>query len=136
MTLALAAVANLAWFYFIFKYEGLKNIVIHIFGNKADKNEVGIYILIFIAVGVIEIVSILFRPVSLTFRLFGNVFIEGEFHSMFRPVSLSLHGYYRFHCIMEEKVFCPSTCFHASHCRLHRSDVNHGEELFHKFLER
>jgi len=30
--------------------------------------------LIFILVGFIEVISILFRPVSLSFRLFGNVF--------------------------------------------------------------
>ena len=89
MTFALAAVANLCWLYFIFKFEGLKNIAIHIFGNKADKKEVGIYVFIgliqlFFAVGLIEIVSILFRPVSLTFRLFGNVFGgESLLHSMF-----------------------------------------------------
>ena len=29
---------------------------------------------LFLAVGVIEILSIIFRPVSLTFRLYGNVF--------------------------------------------------------------
>ena len=92
MTLALAAVANLAWLYFIFKYEGLKNIVVHIFGNKADKNEVGIYtfiglIPIFFAVGVIEVISILFRPVSLSFRLFGNVYGgESLLHKMFTIV--------------------------------------------------
>ena len=92
LTLALAAVANLAWLYFIFKYEGLKNIVVHIFGNKADKNEVGIYtfiglIPIFFAVGVIEVISILFRPVSLSFRLFGNVYGgESLLHKMFTIV--------------------------------------------------
>lgn len=89
MTLALASVANICWLYFIFKFEGLKNIVIHIFGNKADKKEVGLVVFfglfpLFLAVGVIEIVSILFRPVSLTFRLFGNVFGgESLLHSMF-----------------------------------------------------
>ena len=89
MTLALAAVANVCWLYFIFKYEGLKSILIHIFGNKADKKEVGIYffiglIPIFIGVGLIEIISILFRPVSLSFRLFGNVFGgENLLHKMF-----------------------------------------------------
>ena len=89
MTLALAAVANLAWLYFIFKYEGFKSIMVHIFGNKADKNEVGIYtfiglIPIFFAVGVIEVISILFRPVSLSFRLFGNVYGgENLLHKMF-----------------------------------------------------
>jgi F-type H+-transporting ATPase subunit a len=39
---------------------------------------------IFLAVGFIEVISIIFRPVSLTFRLFGNVFGgESLLHSMF-----------------------------------------------------
>ena len=39
---------------------------------------------LFLAVGFIEILSILFRPVSLSFRLFGNVFGgESLLHSMF-----------------------------------------------------
>lgn len=49
------------------------------FGNKADKRDVpaAVYYflsLIFFAVGFIEIISVIFRPVSLSFRLFGNVF--------------------------------------------------------------
>jgi F-type H+-transporting ATPase subunit a len=31
-------------------------------------------VVVFLAVGVLEVVSILFRPVSLSFRLFGNIF--------------------------------------------------------------
>ncbi len=89
MTLALSLVANLFWVYFIVKYAGLKAIVKDWFGNKADKKEVHILMfaalsLIFIAVGFIEVLSIVFRPVSLTFRLFGNVFGgESLLHSMF-----------------------------------------------------
>jgi len=89
MTLALALVANACWIYFIFKYAGFKAIIKDWFGNKADKNEVhfimfSILSIIFIAVGFIEILSIIFRPVSLTFRLFGNVFGgESLLHSMF-----------------------------------------------------
>ena len=89
MTLALALVANLFWVYFIVKFAGLKAIVKDWFGNKADKSEVSSLIfgflgVIFLAVGFIEVVSILFRPVSLTFRLFGNVFGgESLLHSMF-----------------------------------------------------
>ena len=104
MTLALAAVANLAWLYFIFKYEGLKSIIVHIFGNKADKNEVGIYtviglIPIFFAVGVIEVISIMFRPVSLSFRLFGNVYGgESLLHKMFTIVP-GFEWIVRFHFI-------------------------------------
>ena len=89
MTLALALVANLFWIYFIVKFAGFKAIIKDWFGNKAEKSEVsslifGLLGIIFLAVGVIEVLSILFRPVSLTFRLFGNVFGgESLLHSMF-----------------------------------------------------
>ena len=89
MTLALALVANIFWIYFIFKFAGIRAIIKDWFGNKADKNEVSSLIfallgIIFLAVGVIEVISILFRPVSLTFRLFGNVFGgESLLHKMF-----------------------------------------------------
>lgn len=89
MTLALALVANLFWIYFIVKYAGINAIIKDWFGNKAEKSEVSSSIfaflgVIFLAVGFIEVVSILFRPVSLTFRLFGNVFGgESLLHSMF-----------------------------------------------------
>ena len=50
-----------------------------LFGNKASKDELPLpmYLMlsvIFLGVGVIEIVSIAFRPISLSFRLFGNVY--------------------------------------------------------------
>ena len=89
MTLALALVANLCWVYFIVRYAGLKAIIKDWFGNKADKTQVNLLIfgllgILFIAVGFIEVLSILFRPVSLTFRLFGNVYGgESLLHSMF-----------------------------------------------------
>lgn len=79
MTLALAIVSFVAWIYFIFRYAGLKTIVYDIFGNKANKSEVpgAIYyflFLVFFGVGLIECVSIIFRLVSLSFRLYGNIF--------------------------------------------------------------
>ena len=89
MTLALALVANLCWVYFIVKYAGFKAIMKDWFGNKADKKQVPFFVfgllgILFIAVGLIEVLSILFRPISLTFRLFGNVYGgESLLHSMF-----------------------------------------------------
>jgi F-type H+-transporting ATPase subunit a len=80
MTIALALVSAVAaWTYFVLRYAGIKVLIYDLFGNKADPKEVPkiIYILlfpIFFMVGIIEVVSILFRPVSLSFRLFGNVF--------------------------------------------------------------
>ena len=78
-TLGLALVSFGAWAILIFKYAGPKAVLFDWFGNKADKRDVpaAVYYflsLVFFAVGFIEIISIVFRPVSLSFRLFGNVF--------------------------------------------------------------
>jgi F-type H+-transporting ATPase subunit a len=87
-TVALAIVSMVCWFYFIMRYAGPSLVLKDIFGNKADKSEVpaAIYyplFLVFFAVGLIEIISIAFRPISLSFRLFGNVFGgENLLHSM------------------------------------------------------
>jgi F-type H+-transporting ATPase subunit a len=87
-TIALALVAFVAWFYFIMRYAGPALVFKDIFGNKADKNEIPALIyyplfLVFGAVGLIEIVSIVFRPISLSFRLFGNVYGgENLLHAM------------------------------------------------------
>lgn len=87
-TLALAAVAFLGWFYFIMRYAGPAFVLKDIFGNKADKKETPAVIyyplyIIFFAAGLIEVISIAFRPVSLSFRLFGNIFGgENLMHAM------------------------------------------------------
>ncbi len=78
-TLGLALVSFGAWAILIFKYAGPKAVFFDWFGNKADKRDVpaAVYYflsIVFFAVGFIEIISIVFRPVSLSFRLFGNVF--------------------------------------------------------------
>ena len=78
-TLALAIISFLAWIYFVGKYVGLKGFLKDTFGNKADKNEIALPIyfslfFVFFAVGCIDIVSILMRLLSLSFRLFGNNF--------------------------------------------------------------
>ncbi len=78
-TMALAVVAVIGWLYLAFRYAGPKALAHEVFGNKADKKTTALPLylflgLIFLGVGGIEIVSYLFRPVSLTFRLFGNVF--------------------------------------------------------------
>lgn len=87
-TLALAAVAFVAWFYLIMRYAGPIFVLKDIFGNKADKKETPAIIyyplfIIFIGAGLIEVVSIAFRPVSLSFRLFGNIYGgENLMHAM------------------------------------------------------
>ncbi len=87
-TLALSIISFAAWTYFVLRYAGLKVLIFDLFGNKADKKEIGfpMWILlsfIFLGVGGIEVVSIAFRLISLSFRLYGNVFGgENLIHSL------------------------------------------------------
>ena len=87
-TIALSLVAIGGWFYFIMRYAGPVFVLKDLFGNKADKKETPAIIyyplfIIFFAAGLIEVISIAFRPVSLSFRLFGNIFGgENLMHSM------------------------------------------------------
>lgn len=79
LTLALSIVSFVSWIYFIIRYAGPKAIAYDLFGNKADKRDlpsIAYYFLfiIFFGVGIIELISIVFRLVSLSFRLFGNIF--------------------------------------------------------------
>ena len=50
--------------------------MLHIFGPKGETTGAlkVLMIVVFFVVGVLEVVSILFRPVSLSFRLYGNIF--------------------------------------------------------------
>lgn len=78
-TIALSLVSFGAWFILIFKYAGPKLIWHDLFGNKAGKNELHpamYYFLtvVFFLVGIVELISIGMRPVTLSARLFGNVF--------------------------------------------------------------
>lgn len=78
-TIALALVSFGAWIILIFKYAGPKLIWQDLFGNKSDKRELHpvmyqFLTLVFLAVGLIEIISIFIRPVTLAARLFGNIY--------------------------------------------------------------
>jgi len=50
--------------------------LLHLFAPKGETTGLLklLMVVVFIAVGFLEVVSILFRPVSLSFRLFGNIF--------------------------------------------------------------
>jgi len=78
-TLALAVISFGGWLWFVLRYAGLRTLARETFGNKAERSEVSgpmyaFLTVLFLAVGVIEVISILFRPVSLAFRLYGNIF--------------------------------------------------------------
>jgi len=77
--IGLSIIGMIFWAYLVLKVSGMKFFLWELFGNKADKSETPapIYLLltpIFICVGFIEIISIAIRPVSLSFRLYGNIF--------------------------------------------------------------
>jgi F-type H+-transporting ATPase subunit a len=78
-TIALALISFGAWFIIIFKYAGPKIILHDLFGNKADKKDLPTVVyygfsVVFLFVGLIEVLSIVIRPITLSARLFGNVY--------------------------------------------------------------
>ena len=76
MTLAMAVVFMIFWLWWSIGEVGLKGFLSHIFGVKGGLTGFMAIVLIpiFLFVGLIEVVSMAFRPVSLSLRLFGNVF--------------------------------------------------------------
>jgi len=76
MTLAMAMIFFVCWTIWAFQANGAGGFILHLFGPKGDTTGAlkVLMIAVFVLVGVLEVVSILFRPVSLSFRLFGNIF--------------------------------------------------------------
>jgi F-type H+-transporting ATPase subunit a len=76
MTLAMSTVFFACWIWWALQANGPGGLIMHIFGPKGKTKGFMkvLMVVIFFCVGFIEIVSILFRPVSLSFRLYGNVF--------------------------------------------------------------
>jgi F-type H+-transporting ATPase subunit a len=76
MTLAMAMIFFACWLVWALQANGPGGFILHLFGPKGDTTGAlkVLMIFVFIVVGVLEVVSILFRPVSLSFRLYGNIF--------------------------------------------------------------
>ena len=85
MTLGMAAVFMLVWTWITISEVGVWGFIVHTFGPKGGLTGFLKWVLIpiFIFVGLIEIISIAFRPVSLSLRLLGNVYAgETLLHTM------------------------------------------------------
>ena len=85
LTLGMALVFSVFWVIWSFQELGVGGFFGHIFGPKGDVSGILKYplIAIFIFVGLIEVISIAFRPVSLSLRLFGNIYAgENLMHTM------------------------------------------------------
>jgi F-type H+-transporting ATPase subunit a len=76
MTFAMSAIFMVLWLVWALRSNGIWGFALHLFGPKGESSGFIKYmmIVIFFAVGFLEIISIAFRPISLSFRLYGNVF--------------------------------------------------------------
>ena len=76
MTIAMAAVSMVLWFIWTMQVTGPVAFVKELFGVKGGMKGPILILLVplFLFVGVLEVVSILVRPVSLSLRLYGNIF--------------------------------------------------------------
>ena len=89
LTLAMALIFFGCWIVWAFQEVGAGGIVKELFGAKGETTGImkPVMAVIFLAAGLLEIISILFRPVSLSFRLYGNVFAgENMLETMARMV--------------------------------------------------
>jgi len=75
-TLALGALFFLFWFIWAWKENGPVGILKHIFAPKGDMKGIMYFVMavVFLAVGFLEVFSIIIRPFSLALRLYGNIF--------------------------------------------------------------
>lgn len=76
LTLAMAVVFFICWILWAVQSVGPIGFLKHLFAPKGDSTGALklLLIVVFFAVGILEIVSILFRPISLSLRLFGNIY--------------------------------------------------------------
>jgi F-type H+-transporting ATPase subunit a len=76
MTSAMAAMFMVCWLFWALQSDGVWGFALHIFGPKGENSGFIKYmmIVVFFLVGFLELLSIAFRPISLSFRLYGNIF--------------------------------------------------------------
>jgi F-type H+-transporting ATPase subunit a len=76
MTLAMAIIFFISWIVWAVREVGVRGILRELFAPKGESNGAlkALMVVVFFAAGLLEIVSILFRPISLSFRLYGNIF--------------------------------------------------------------
>lgn len=76
LTAAMAVTFALLWFYWAITENGFKGFMSHIFAPKGNFGGAMLVMMIpvFLFVGVLEVISIMIRPVALSFRLYGNIY--------------------------------------------------------------
>jgi F-type H+-transporting ATPase subunit a len=76
LTLAMALIFFALWLVWAFQEVGARGVAKELFAPKGETTGALklLMVVVFFAAGCLEIISILFRPVSLSFRLYGNIF--------------------------------------------------------------
>jgi F-type H+-transporting ATPase subunit a len=92
MTLAMALVFFVCWVVWAVREVGLTGFFKELFAPKGESAGFlkVLLVVVFFAAGCLEVISILFRPVSLSFRLYGNIF-AGE--NMLETMSKLVPGF-------------------------------------------
>jgi len=89
LTLAMALIFFACWIVWALQEVGVRGMAKELFGAKGETSGFmkPVMAVIFLAAGLLEIISILFRPISLSFRLYGNVYAgENMLEAMSRLV--------------------------------------------------
>lgn len=89
MTFAMSAIFMVLWLIWAVQSNGIWGFALHLFGPKGENTGFIKYamIVVFFAVGCLEVLSIAFRPIALSFRLYGNIFAgENLLEAMSRTV--------------------------------------------------
>ena len=146
MTLALAMTFFVLWLFWSIQANGIGGFLSHIFFYHGDAAGLmrPLLFLIFFLVGFLEIISFMIRPVSLTFRLYGNIYageslLEKMLH-MGGPVfgwlaALPFFGLELMVGIIQALVFMLLTAVFTSlmckHDDEHHAEEGHGQKQAH-----
>jgi len=92
MTFAMSSIFFVMWCVWALQANGVGGFIKHLFAPKGETQGFMkvMMIVVFIAVGFLEVISIAFRPVSLSFRLFGNIFAGENLLESMQNVSPAL----------------------------------------------
>jgi F-type H+-transporting ATPase subunit a len=92
LTLAMSMTFFAAWLFWALRETGLRGVLRELFAPKGETAGLMkvLMAVVFFAAGCLEVISILFRPVSLSFRLYGNIF-AGE--NMMETMSTLVPGF-------------------------------------------
>lgn len=92
LTLAMALIFFVLWFVWALAEVGPGGMLKELFAPKGESTGFlkVLLVVVFFAAGCLEVISILFRPVSLSFRLYGNIF-AGE--NMLETMSRLIPGF-------------------------------------------